>query len=153
MGVARDFLDKALADFTGDQWLHQPCDGVNHALFNVGHLAASDAFFLKAIGGSSSAVPESWNELFGMGAEPKADAGAYPSPEETTAVLKQVRADLVAHFKSLSEADLAKPVNEPLNDVAKTLAALPSFIAMHDGMHAGQVLTLRKSLKKPYIMG
>lgn len=151
--VSRDFLDKLLADLNEKQWTAQPFPGAGHILFQVGHLAVTDGFFVSAIGGSTSAIPESWNALFGMGAEPKSDAGAYPKPAQVKAALHQARGDLIARFESLSEADLAKPVGEPLTSVADCVAGLPAFICMHDGMHTGQILALRRSLGLPRVMG
>lgn len=153
MGVARGFLNKGLEDFKGAEWTRQPSPGVNHALFIAGHLAVSDAFFLQTIGGSTRAVPEGWNELFGMGAEPKADASAYPTAEKALRAMEQARKDLVAHFRSLDDAALAAAVHEPLNNVADCVAGLTSFIAMHDGIHTGQLLSVRKAMQKPYLYG
>ncbi|RMD60835.1 MAG: DinB family protein [Planctomycetota bacterium] len=153
MGVTRDLLGKALADFSGDALVAQPFPGANHALFIMGHLAVSDAFFLRTIGGTPTAVPEGWDELFGMGAEPKADIAAYPPEEEVRQAFTKAREELIEHFRSLDEDTLASTVNEPLNDVADCVAGLTSFIAMHDGMHTGQTLNLRKALGMPYLFG
>lgn len=153
MGVTRDLLDKALADFTGDALVAQPFKGANHALFIMGHLAVSDAFFLRTIGGSPTAVPENWDELFGMGAEPQADIAAYPPEEEVRQALTRAREELVAHLRALDDQALAAPTPEPLQNVADCVAGLTSFIAMHDGMHTGQTLSLRKALGMPYLYG
>lgn len=153
MGVARDLLDKALADFAGDALFAQPFKGANHALFIMGHLAVSDAFFLKTIGGSPTAVPEGWDGLFGMGAEPKPDAAAYPPVEEVRQVYAKAREELVEHLRALDDETLAAPAPEPLNNAADCVAGLTSFIAMHDGVHTGQTLNLRKALGMPYLFG
>jgi len=154
LGTSQWFLDKLTGDLSGDEWVHQPCNGANHALWNIGHLAASDKSFLDMLGGSTSAVPESYNELFGMGSEPKGALSAYPAPAEVVKVFQTVRGELIAHAKAMTGAQLAAATpNEQMAQVAPTLAQFLNFMVLHDSTHAGQICIARKSLGKSHVLG
>jgi uncharacterized damage-inducible protein DinB len=136
-----------------DQLCHQPFGGTNHALWNLGHVAATDNFFMSAVGGLASRHPNSWNALFGPGSQPKPDLSAYPSIAEIRGALAANREALVAWFKSMSDEELRSPLPEELKGFASCRAALPGSIAWHEGFHAGQISVVRKSLGlKPKFM-
>ena len=46
----------------------------------------------------------------------------------------------------MSDDQLASPLPEDFKTFAPSLAALPSSIAWHEGMHSGQLTMIRKSL-------
>ena len=154
LGTARWLLTKLIENLTPEQWMHQPRPGMNHVMFNVGHIAFCDCGFLQFCGGRSSAVPAEWESLFNMGCKPLSSASDYPSPQEVTVVLKQVRDDFNAHLTSLPDARLLDPVkNDMLVDIVPSIAHLPAFMTMHDGTHIGQVLSIRQALKLPGVLG
>ena len=47
-----------------DQFLHQPIDGANHAMWIMGHLACSDEYFLNKLGGKPFDKFEAWEAKF-----------------------------------------------------------------------------------------
>lgn len=148
--AALEFSRRALLGFLEDvpegKWCHQPIPGANHALWIVGHLAHTDNYFLTAVAGRESRVPADWDELFGMGSKPVGDPGKYPNPAAVKDVLRSRRDELLAWFSSLSDAQLAKPLEGDLAGFAPDHAALASSIAWHEGLHSGQLTVVRKSL-------
>ena len=62
---------------------------VNHILWNVGHIASSEAHFVQMAGGSCDAVPAGYKDLFGGGTEPKPSLDAYPDPAEVVEALSR----------------------------------------------------------------
>lgn len=153
MTTARWFMMEIIQNLTFEQWMHQPKSGMNHVMFNVGHIAYYEGVFLRAAGGRTSAIPESWKEQFDMGCEPSAKASDYPSPKEVTEALTRVREDLMTHFKSLSGAQLLGPLGDGMNsDMTPTIAHVPAFITLHEGTHIGQILSIRQALKLPGVL-
>lgn len=154
LGTARWLLMELIQNLTPEQWMHQPKPGMNHVMFNVGHIAFCDSGFLQFCGGQTSVVPAAWESIFNMGCAPSANASDYPSPQEVTDVLKNVREEFNAYLTSLPDARLLDPVaNDMLADIVPSIAHLPAFMTMHDGTHIGQVLSIRQALKLPGVLG
>lgn len=154
LATARWLMMELIRNLTPEQWMHQPKPGMNHVMFNVGHIAFCDAGFIRAAGGETNAIPESWATLFNMGCAPSAKASDNPSPNDVTHALSRVREDLIAHFKSIPDARLLDPVgDEMLADITPTIAHLPAFITLHESTHIGQILSIRQALKLPGVLG
>ncbi len=154
LATARWLMTELIQNLTPEQWMHQPKPGMNHVMFNVGHIAYCDGDFLRASGGDTSTVPASWKELFNMGCTPSAKASDYPSPQEVTNVLNRVRGEFAAHLASLPDARLLDPVDhEMLADITPTISHLPAFVTLHESTHIGQILSIRQALKLPGVLG
>ncbi|MFQ5411966.1 MAG: DinB family protein [Phycisphaerae bacterium] len=136
-----------------DQFLHQPCPGANHALWIMGHLACSDEFFLNKLGDKPFDKFESWESKFFMKSLPTANASDYPPVAEVKEALANGRERLVGWYGTLDEATLLSPPPDDLKDFAPTHAALLSTIVWHEGMHAGQLTVIRKSLGLAPVFG
>jgi len=143
---ARQATLKLLEGLPEQGFTHQPVAGGNHVLWVLGHLAATDDFFLTRLANRESGLPQQWGALFGMGSTPTSDAAAYPSREEVLQRLAERREALVQWFRSLSDADLARTLPDDFSEFAPDYASLPTRIAWHEGLHAGQISTVRKSL-------
>lgn len=143
---ARRFTFSLLEDISEDQWCHQPVVDGNHAAWVVGHLASTDDFFLSTLSGRPSGLPDKWKELFGMGSKPTPDLAGYPSPAELKSKLSGCREDFVAWLKSLDEKKLLSPLPGDLQSFAPSHVAMCGTLAWHEGLHAGQLTMIRKSL-------
>ena len=146
LAFARRITLGLLEDVPLDKLLHQPFPGANHAMWILGHIACADDWFLRTLGPRPSQLPEGWDELFGSGASLRTDSAAYPS---WTQVLDQAaarREELVAWFRSLTEDELGQALPENLQPFGATNGVLMSTLAWHEGLHAGQLTTVRRSL-------
>ena len=132
---------------------HQPCVGANHALWIVGHLGYTDLMFLIHVGKKSIESPENWPKLFGMGSAPKPDASAYPALGKLKDTLADNREALLAWFASMSADELAKPLPNDFKSFASNHGMLMTSLAFHEGLHAGQLTVIRKSLGIAPMMG
>ena len=129
-----------------DKLTHQPCVGGNHALWIVGHLGYTDLMFLTRVGNKSIESSEGWIKLFGMGSVPKPDASAYPALGKLKEALADNRETLLAWFASMSAEELAKPLSDDFKSFASNHGMLMTSLAFHEGLHAGQLTVVRKSL-------
>ncbi len=146
LNFARNWTLELLSDIPQDKLTHQPCAGGNHALWIAGHIAYADDLFASKVGNNRGRFSDSWVKLFGMETTPQADAGVYPSLSELTNALADNREGLLAWFGSMSAEDLAKPLPEDFRPFAANQGILMTTIAWHEGLHAGQLTVVRKSL-------
>ena len=146
MEFARGNTFSFIEEVPEDKWCHQPIPDCNHTAWIVGHLAATDDYFLSTLSGRPSCLPERFKELFAMGSKPVGDSSAYPSPSELKAKLSGCREDLVAWLKSLDETKLLSPLPGDLANFAPSHAALCPVLAWHEGLHGGQLTMIRKAL-------
>lgn len=150
---ARGATLKLAADIPEDKMTHRPQPGANHAAWLLGHLAYADDGFHAKLSGNPSQLSENHAALFGMGSEPTDDADAYPSKAELIATLEKTHATLVEWFQSLDEEKLASPLPEDWAMFGPNHAAVASTLAWHEGMHAGQLVEVRRSLDLPRAFG
>lgn len=129
-----------------DKFCHQPFAGANHPLWNLGHLAVTDDYFMNELAQRQRGCPEGWWQMFGMGSEPKASLGDYPPIQEVQEAMHQRREEFIGWFKSMDEKALSGPLPDQWKGFARSYGALMSTVGCHEAMHAGQITVIRKSL-------
>jgi DinB superfamily len=150
---SRDVLLKMLDSIPADKVTAQPVKDCNHALWVAGHVADTDDFFVRTLTGRPSGLPAGWSEKFSGGSKPVDDPKAYPTVAEIKRVLADRRDALIAYFRSLDRATLLSPPPEKVKFFGTTQGALAGSIAWHEGLHTGQVTSVRKGLGMPPLFG
>jgi uncharacterized damage-inducible protein DinB len=135
-----------LEEIPEDKWCYQPFEGANHVAWILGHLAQSDNYFVTQLADRPNVMPPAWDELFGMGSRPTSDRARYPAPSELRDILRARREELITWVRGLPEKKLEAPLPEDWHPFAPTYGSLPDAIAWHEGLHAGQLTAIRKSL-------
>ncbi|MBA4119971.1 MAG: hypothetical protein C0513_04630 [Isosphaera sp.] len=148
---SRQLYDVALKGFPADKLATQPPNLPNHALWTIGHLATTYAFFRSVLDGQSTTVPDSYNALFGPGSKPSATPSTYPPLAELIAHLNRTHAELLRVLREMPEADLTKPPAVEFPFSPTRLAAM-HMLAWHDGWHQGQLSLTRVALGLPGIL-
>jgi hypothetical protein len=149
---AHKTTDKFASGFSDAQMTAMPCPTSNHVLWNLGHLAVSNAWFASMIDGAPVGVEESWDKMFGMNSKPVADASAYPSIADVRAMYQKTAERLEDAARARTDADLAQP---PTGDSGGFLADRLDAVlkaAWHEGWHLGQIAECRKALGLPSAM-
>ncbi len=146
LGFARQVTLGLLEDFPEDKLFHQLVPGGNHAAWIIGHLTVTDANYLADIARQEANCPEAWRNLFGIGSRPTDNPADYPTMPDLRQHFDRRREELLAWFKSLDASKLASPLPEELGTVAKTYGATMSTLAVHEGLHAGQLAMIRRCL-------
>ena len=77
---------------------------------------------------------------------PVEDLSVYPDSALVLAVLKRQRESLLTSISDMSDADLAQLLSEDIRWYAVDGLALLFKLCWHEGMHAGQITAVRKSL-------
>ena len=150
--LARNITLKMIDDIPADKTCHQAVRDTNHAVWVLGHTACTDDYFRTTLGGGEPVIDGSWNELFGGGSKPSADASAYPPIAEIKVKAAEAREAFVKWIDSLDDDTLNEPLPEKLSFFAPNHAGLPITIAWHEGFHAGQVSAIRRDLGLPNAM-
>ncbi|MCH8005148.1 MAG: DinB family protein [Planctomycetes bacterium] len=150
--LARRSTLKLVADIPAEHHCHQPVPKANHATWVLGHLANTDNFFLTSLGGRDPVIDKSWGDLFGMGSEPTGDPGRYPSLTEVKAGCERARAALIDWFASMDDQKLQSPLPDQMKGFAPNYAGVMGTLAWHEGLHAGQLSAVRRSLGLPYAL-
>lgn len=153
---ARQMSERLLADFeTSQQWTYQIHDDCNHALWFAGHMAHTDNFFLSMIDSSAAVeLPTIYQRQFGMGSQPTNVPEDYPSPSDVLEVMRERRATLLEVLDSLDDEDFTKSTPDGAPDFLSDIAAVFEMAIWHEGLHSGQLSSVRRALgHKPILPG
>jgi len=147
--MSRRILHEILDSLTEEQAMHVPVKGGNHALWTMGHLAMADQFFLKEIGGIEPSLPADWESIFGWGHPCQTDATVFPPVSDVRKAMDTKREEVLAWFESMTEDQLDAATGDEWRDFAPTVRDLIGAMSIHEGVHSGQLMVVRKSLELP----
>lgn len=147
--LSRGFLLSLIDGLEGHQLVTRAGGVGNHVMWVCGHIAWTEDYFAKGLAQRERATPEPWDELFGMGSMPTESLSDYPAFDDVLGHLHSTRESLLSSLSELTETQLLEPMEEALSQFAKHKAMLMSSLAFHEGVHTGQVLTVRSSLGLP----
>jgi uncharacterized damage-inducible protein DinB len=122
-------------------------NGGCHPLWVLGHLTLVEGVIPAAFFGDENPAAE-WQQFFGEGSEPVADAKAYPPFAEVREKYRQLREQNLKLLESLSEADLDTPTKAPPKGREREFATYgQSFLvlALHQTMHRGNLTDARRA--------
>lgn len=143
------YIDKCLSTMPEDKLMFQATTADNHALWTMGHLAASYAWFASLLDGKPQGMPDGFDKLFGMGSKPLADPAAYPAPSEVRRHYAGAYRRFTDAIAAIPAKDLDKPTVADSYGFAKNRLDVVYKAAWHDGWHTGQLSTLRRALGLP----
>lgn len=143
--------NKAINDIPENRLTFQPSPTDNHALWVMGHLAATDAWVAGVLGVAGVNVPESIQKAFGMGSKPGPTGN--PPAAEVRRAFDQSRAAIVAWLTSAPDAALETDLTEKTGGFASDAIDVMHKLAWHEGWHMGQVANVRKALGLPALFG
>jgi hypothetical protein len=145
------YTEKLCADIPADKFGHMPCKGMNHPLFNIGHLSLYAERVLNMVGREDLArkADPKHEELFKAGSPCVEQDGRYPSKD---AVVKQFmdRYKVVADaLPKVSDEVFAKPnpSGGRMTEILPTVGAAVMFMCgSHLQMHLGQISAWRRAI-------
>lgn len=133
---------RCVGDVTDDEARATP-HGLSPILWQLGHLVASDAGYLRRAGGRAE-IPTTYERLFATGTGGAAD---YPPLAEARGWFEAVQRGLL---EAAHTADLAQAVE---GRSYRTVGEVLTFTAYHRGYHIGKMTTLRALLGKVRLFG
>jgi phosphinothricin acetyltransferase len=137
-------LRRLVADLDDKQMVSQPNNMPNHPAWTIGHLVYS----CQTIGGElglSAWLSDDWEQRFGTGSTPVADAAAYPSKATLLGALGDGKERVVAALVSLGETGLARSLPDVrYRERFPTIGhAVTHILSGHTALHLGQLTVWR----------
>lgn len=129
-------------------------NGGNHAMWIVGHLAVIEGDIPAIVFGEQNPV-EHWRPLFGIGTQPKNEAGAYPPFDEVLARYRDLRARNLKLLDEIGDAGLdraPRAVPAGFETMMRTIGQTFLLITLHNMVHYGQVADVRRAAGKQPLM-
>jgi hypothetical protein len=126
----------------------------NPVVWLVGHLCIVEGNMPRILLGRPNPV-EHWTPLFGMGTQPKSDAGAYPPFEEVLSKYRELRAANLKMLDEIGDAGLdRKPAWVPpgFEDIMTTAGHTLALLSLHNMVHYGQIADARRMAGRKPLM-
>jgi hypothetical protein len=144
------YCQRLIADIAGERLTEQPCAGVNHPAWILGHPALTADGSLARLGAPKT-LPAEWATLFGPGSKPSASPSAYPSKDELLGAVEQRYQELRQRAASASEEQLSQPTTNPrAREALPTAREMLAFVLTgHMGVHLGQLSAWRRMIGLP----
>lgn len=155
LAMSREWLNSLLADVHEAPLTAPTPRGGNHPLWVLGHLAHSEASLVAEFVLGEKNPLAKWDQLFGMGSTPVADAEVYPPFDEVKAELERARSRTLEVLGRFSDADLSRRSHAP-EAYASTFGTVGQClvcIAEHETFHAGQIADARRAMGKQPVFG
>lgn len=135
-------IEKSLADLSPEEAVQRP-HGLTPIVWQVGHLALTDARITKQLSGGDLLVPEDYEKLFARGTSGE---GSFPPLSSVLEAFRRVQEKLL----QLAEEDLARPAEG--GPFYSTVGEALLFLDKHRWYHIGKIMTLRGLLNKPQLL-
>lgn len=149
--VTLSWLKWTVADISDAELLTRPCEGANHANWQLGHLVAGCNDMMSIVKGLPIELPAGFAEKYGKGTHVENDPAKFARKDEIIALLDKVHAAAVVGIKSLTAEDLSRPSPESFKEYAPTVADVALLLGQHLQMHMGQFQVIRRKLGKPVL--
>ena len=146
-----EFVKMTIADLTDTELLQRPCGMANHANWQLGHIIASETFFLNAMGAQAPELPAGFADRYNKKTIGVDDPAKLAKKDDLLALFDRVRASSVQFAANMRAEDLGKPGPEPIRPFSPTVGHTILTIALHATMHVGQIQALRRKLGKPVL--
>lgn len=146
-------VETYLADLSDDELLFRPVEGMNPIAWQLGHLLISERQMLEFVSpGSSPPLPDGFADAYGRETPEHRDHSHYATKAEYLDLLRAQRAASASVLESISDAELDAPGPPKMASYAPTKGAVLLMIGMHQAMHIGQFVAVRRTLNKPVVI-
>ncbi len=154
LSFQRKLVGKLVDELSDQQMVTQVGELVNHPAWQIGHLTTSLGGLMGMIGGEVGEIFGN-QELYGKGSIPVAQQGRYASKETLLAGLDKAHEAIIAQLKTMSQEDFQKPTpHEKFAAMCPQLSNLIMLIGVsHENIHIGQLMSWRKMMGLPGVLG
>ncbi len=138
----QEMLARAIDGLTDEQWVTRPLGNCNSVLWIVGHIVWARSRALHIMGFTWT---RPWLDQFARGSKPS-ESLENPSRMEVMDAWHDLCKAFPAALGEISQAVLAKQVQQPSPSFDGTVGGMIGFMAMHESYHVGQVAYARSIL-------
>ncbi len=145
----RQMIVKLLKSIPTEQADTIPPSWHNNARWHAGHLLITPALLTHGLLQEPLGVPEEFRSWFAKGTSPAdwADPAALPSYADLVDDMVPLSGRLFESVKDRGDQQLLQPYTTSVGVVLKTPADALNFSLMHDGIHLGMLLALKRALQ------
>jgi uncharacterized damage-inducible protein DinB len=144
-------LTAYVGDMTDADLLVRPVPEANHIAWQLGHLVAAEHEMMTELGHQMPQLPAGFAESYTKESSRSDDSAKFHSKDEYLKLMAQQREATLAALEATPESDLDKSAPESMRDYVPTVGAALNLIGMHELMHAGQFVPVRRQLGKPVL--
>jgi hypothetical protein len=149
--TGHEVLTAYVGDMTDADLRVRSVPEANHTAWQLGHLIASEHQMMSQLGHRMPQLPAGFAESYTNETSKSNDPAKFHKKDEYLALMAKQREATLAALDAIPEADFDKPSPEPMRDYAPTVGAAFNLIGMHQLMHAGQFVPVRRKLGKPVL--
>lgn len=152
-GTSHHILTSYIKDLDQKDLFLRPVAGMNHLAWQVGHLIASEYSAIEAIKpGTCPALPEGFLETHSTDNAQNDSEEGFCDLDTYLSLYESQRQATVSLLESLSDEDLDAPGPESMRAYAPTVGSALLMQAMHETMHTGQFVPVRRMAGKPVVI-
>jgi hypothetical protein len=145
-------LTSYISDLTDEELLMRPVPEANHIAWQLGHVAASEREMMIMAGYEMPDLPPDFAECYTPETSKSDDPAKFHKKDEYLAALEQQRTATLATLDAMPDAKLDEPSPEPMQSYAPTIGSAFNLLGIHEMMHAGQFVAVRRKLGKPILI-
>lgn len=147
----KNMLGMFLADLSDADLQVRPVPAANNIAWQLGHLIAAEEGLGSSLGFQYPEMPPVIKILgSGKSSQTHPDGGNL-SKAQYLSLFNAARDATIAGLAKMPDADLGKPNDGPMKQMAPTIAAVIALCGNHTMMHCGQFSVVRRALKKPVL--
>lgn len=152
LASTQHLVNMFVSDLSDADLLVRPTAGANHIAWQLGHVIAAETRLAQQIPGVSfPALPAGFEEQHAQKKATEESTQGFLGKQQYVDLFNAVREATKAASAKLSDADLDRPTQGQMAQLAPTLGALMLLVANHTMMHAGQFSVVRRKLGKPVL--
>lgn len=153
MRVVRRMTGSFLDGLTPDQWFWTPGEGLTFIAWQVAHLAFAEyGLLMKRQRGArpedAQLISESFIKRYGRGSIPNPDPAANDPIDAICEAFDAIHAQAQEELLGYTDAELDVPIEGTHPMFSTKLTAL-EFAPIHEAMHVGQIILLRRLMGLP----
>ncbi len=150
--TARTILTTYIGDLSDAELLIRPNDQAHHIAWQLGHLINAEHDMMTSAGYEMPPLPEGLAESCTPEAAASCDPARFFTKEQYQAWLAVQRGATLAALSAASESDLDRAAPEAMRSYVPSVGGVFNMIGLHDLMHAGQFVPVRRKLGKPVLI-
>ena len=153
LASSANILTTYIKDLDDEAIRLRPMEGINPIAWQLGHLLSFERAMIEGVKpGSSPPLPDGFDDIHSTdSAKAKKDTG-FRTLAEYQSLMQAQRAVTNAVLESLTDEELEAPAPERFRSFTKTVSDGINMVGIHDLMHAGQFVVVRRKLEKPVVI-
>ena len=139
-------------DMTDAELLTRPNPESHHVAWQLGHMISSECEMMQQLGFEMPALPDGFAETYTPENAKSDNPATFHKKDQYTELLTAQRTATLEVLKNMDEATMDKSTPAPMSEYVDTVGRALNLIGIHQMMHAGQFIPVRRKLGKPIVI-